>query len=170
MAEFLVTPQSMSASTAEARWFVAGRLPEALVPPRPPLRRCDEYDLSRLAPDRSVKRRGGRHIESKLRIGRVQLVEIGGVTGFAERWLKARVLEDERWAHHAWLAVRKQVWRRRGLQVCAIDVEGEEWWSVAVSVPGVEAELLAPWRGALLERGQPSAYPDWLMGLARRRA
>jgi len=146
---------------------VRGRLPEALTPRGQPQRRCDEYDLRRLAPHRAVKRRGRRHLEWKQRIGRVELIEIANVTGFAERWMKGRALDDQRNEPGEWLAVHKRIWRGRGVEVSAVEVAGEEWWSLAVSCDGMVEHVLEPWWCALRADGEASAYPGWLLTLAR---
>jgi hypothetical protein len=115
--------------------------------------------------DRSVKCRGDDGpLEHKVRVGGPQVVEIAGVTGFAERWCKTRLPRPD---GVAWLAVHKTVVRRRGIEVCRLQVAGERWWSIAVRLdvgrPPVLPGELRRWLHREQEQVMAASYPTWLL-------
>ena len=158
----------MDAGRWEARWFVAGPLPDDLRPRRSAHHRRDHYDLASLSPVASTKRRGRRaEAEHKRRVGRVELVEVGSLVGFAERWQKQRMRHTPPgW----WTAVDKAVWTVDGVELTEVTVGGGAWWTVAVAA-GRPAALRVPERWAeRLAVATPASYPAWLLELTAARA
>jgi hypothetical protein len=148
----------------EVRWFAEGCLPWR--PDFDPRRRTDVYDGAALGPDRSVKRRGlDGPVESKWRAGRVELVEIAGVVGFAERWFKRRLATDgRRWRPSGPpRVVTKTTWTLGGVDVTEVLMDGRIGWTVAVR-PAVETDraLLEGLRSHL-EAAVSMSYPAWLL-------
>jgi hypothetical protein len=148
----------------EVRWFADGSLPWQ--PAFDPRRRTDVYDGAALGPDRSVKRRGlDGPVELKWRAGRVELVEVAGLEGFAERWFKRRLATDgRRWRPSGPpRVVTKTTWTLGGVDVTEVLMDGHVCWTVAVR-PAVETDwalLDGLWShlGAAVSR----SYPAWLL-------
>ena len=146
-----------------------GDLPAELVPAGRFVRRTDDYHLRQLACDRALKRRGGRALEWKHRVGRVELVELDGVAGFAESWVKVAAGVSPQ-PSRSWLTVRKRIWQVGAeVQVTALVVADEAWWSVCITCVEPAAHALAPWARRLRRDGIASAYPDFLLRVARGR-
>lgn len=149
----------------EARWFLEGDVPDVLRPKGRPKRRVDAYNVETLKPWLALKRRGRSSLaERKVRVGRVELVVLADVGGFAETWVKTR-LDHER-PRGAWLEVRKHWWPSGEVEIGYFEVEGCWGWTVCVDVtraatPNGRA-LLGAWRAELSRRGQPSSYPAWI--------
>jgi hypothetical protein len=153
----------------ELRWFVPGGVAGARRPDGRGVVRTDLYQVRTLAPDRSVKLRGRATLEHKVRSGRVELVEVGALRGFAETWLKldARGLQTR--PDDGWVKVRKELWRGRGVEIGRLDVGGERWWTVCVDAAAIERRppLLERWTDVLVAHGQPHSYASWLLELQR---
>jgi hypothetical protein len=148
----------------EVRWFVDDEVPASLVPSDRPQRRADCYDVDALRPWTSVKRRRGCVLERKLRIGRVELVTVAGVVGFAETWQKQRV--RDRVVDEEWLEVRKHVWTRGEVEIARVEVAGIRSWTICIDVTrppsAAGRDALHAWRVPLQRHGQSSGYPAWL--------
>jgi hypothetical protein len=162
----------MRGARAEVRWFVAGDLPADRRPAGSVRRRQDAYNLTNLTPATSVKRRGRRgRTEWKLRVGRVELVQLGAVAGFAERWVKfLGEPPEEPLPGDRWLDVRKDVWTDGRLELARLEVAGERWWTVALADAdhAGASRLLAPWSEWLEAIATPGSYPSWLLGVVAR--
>jgi hypothetical protein len=161
------SPAAMTGGGAgrpEVRWFGPGDGPDG-VRWACARRRTDRYDPVALGEDRSVKCRGDDGpLEQKVRVGGPEPVEVAGVVGFAERWCKTRLPRPD---GVAWLAVHKTVVRRRGIEVCRLEVADERWWSIAVRLdadrpPALPAELRR-WLHRERERVLAASYPAWLL-------
>jgi hypothetical protein len=120
-------------------------------------------------PPRSSVGTGTAHSKYKTRVGRAEEVEIGGVSGVAERWAKRRFRKDEdhRPLRGPWIELRKHLWRHSGVEVGRLDLGGETWWTVAVPVGDsrpskASAKLIEAWADLLGAEGQASSYPMWL--------
>jgi hypothetical protein len=149
----------------EARWFVRGEM--ALDPIGRPRRRTDWYHVQSLAVTTSWKIRGDKGpLEYKHRVA-AGPIEIGGVTGMAEQWAKLRYRDPRPGGE--WMAVHKELWRVAGLEVCRVTIDGERWWSVAVSIDGCgDAHLeFGRWSSSVREDGNPGSYPQWLLDRAQ---
>jgi hypothetical protein len=148
----------------EARWFVAGGLPGSLRPAGAPLRRVDAYQRSSLLPWNAVKRRGRSILEHKVRVGAVELVDVAGITGFGETWVKRRPSPTE--LDGGWLEVSKRVWTFREVELAVVEVEGRTSWTVCVDLERQPTRtgqaVLERWHGVLRRRGEPVSYPTWL--------
>ena len=156
----------MDGGRSEVRWFVPGDLPADLRPTGSPRRRQDAYDVANLSPATSVKRRGPRdRVEWKVRVGRVELIEIGPLVGFLERWVKFRdEAPGESHRRERWVPVDKEVWTAGRLEVARLAVAGEPWWTVALPHgDGAAVRLLEPWTEWLVANGVPGSYPSWLL-------
>jgi hypothetical protein len=157
---------------AEVRWFVPGDVPAGLRPNQPPRRRVDSYSVPSLSPLSSIKRRGDRRsLESKVRVGRVELVHCGAAIGFAERWEKQQ-LDDSSPAvpHGPWLDVDKRIWCVGDAELTRLSVAGTRWWTVAVGVEDAEADKRArvrAWLDAVAAAGAPHSYASLLTELCR---
>jgi hypothetical protein len=148
----------------EVRWFVPGALPRSLWrPDERPRVRVDAYDDESLRPTASLKRRGLQGPwEHKRCVERVHVPIFGSVVT-AEAWTKDR-LGGVRSAGRVTL-VCKRIWRRSGLEVVDLEVDGERWWSVAVKVePFVRVpSRFEPLGVAAASRGRTHSYPSWLL-------
>ena len=158
-------------ATAEVRWFVAGDLPAHRVPRGPGRRRVDSYYVPSLSPVSSVKRRGDRRLELKVRVGRVELVEHGAVVGYAERWLKSRLaptLTD--FVPGPWIEVHKRLWCVEGGELARLSVAGTSWWTIAAltgptGTSTAAIRLLDSWIDFLAADAKPHSYASWLTEL-----
>jgi hypothetical protein len=155
---------------AEVRWFVPGDVHRSLRPPGRGLKRTDSYHLETLSAARSIKRRGDRILEQKWKVGPTSLFERAPVRGCAERWVKQRLGKTaaKRHLQGTWIPIAKQLWRVGSVQVGRLCIAGDEWWTVAVSLPYGEldcatAQLLDQWAATLSSRGHCSAYPAWVL-------
>jgi len=119
----------------EIRWFVPGRLPAVpWIADLEAEERTDLYHLPTLSPTMSVKRRGGAALESKRRTRPPEPVEYLGRPVVAEHWVKRRLRSSAVGGSAiAWLPVHKRVWRGRRFQLAALDVGGDQWWTLAVN-------------------------------------
>lgn len=166
------SPRRAERSRTEIRWFVPGGAPGCRRPPGRSVVRTDLYQLSTLTPDRSVKLRGRATLEHKVRSGRVELVELGLLRGYAETWRKldARGLDVS--ADEPWMKVRKELWRERGIEVGRLDVDGRRWWTVCVDAASIDRPpaLLERWRAVLVGHGQCHSYASWILELQRSRS
>jgi hypothetical protein len=153
----------------EARWFVRGSIPRRLRPAGQGRVRIDLYHAPTLNPVAAWKRRDRRTPEFKFRAPNPRMVRVGGIGGIAEQWRKLRppvepVLADD------WLAVRKRLWERPGLQIAEVRLEGATWSTIAVRLDAVGtrqvATALERWHDVLEQTGIAASYPTWL--LARR--
>src|SRR5215203_4885795 len=103
----------------EARWFVRGEIP--VRPAGRPRSRVDSYHVESLAHESAWKRRGERGpLEWKALIS-ANPVEVAGLRGMAEQWVKVRRANVELTGQ--WIAVHKELWRAEGLQVCRLTLE-----------------------------------------------
>jgi hypothetical protein len=154
------------------RWFVPGGADGVRRPPGQPVVRTDLYQCSTLSPSRSVKLRGRTTLEHKVRVGRVELVEIGDLRGFAETWLKIEPHGSGAQADGPWVKVRKELWREPGIEIGRLDVGGHRWWTVCVAAASVRRppSLLGRWNDVLVARGQPHSYASWILQLQRTRS
>ena len=150
----------------EARWFLEGDVPNKLRPPGTPVKRTDLYELESLRPWEAYKRRGRpRVVEHKWRVGRVELIDVLGALGYVETWEKQRD-QRERTGSGQWIAVRKQLWTSRGLEIGKFQVDDRAGWTICID-PGARLgsrgrDLLEAWAPLLVERGEPGSYPAWL--------
>src|SRR4051794_413188 len=86
LTRWLTTVGSEPRRCREVRWFVDGEISDELQPTRRPVKRTDLYELETLRPWEAHKRRGRSGVmEHKLRVGRVELTELGGSTGTSRR-------------------------------------------------------------------------------------
>jgi hypothetical protein len=131
--------------------------------------RTDLYHLPTLSPVAAWKRRGRRTPEFKFRDPNPRMVWVEGIGGVAERWHKIRPTAEPSLADD-WLAVRKRIWERPGLQIAEVSVEGVTWSTIAACLDvrrGKEfVNTLARWHPDLDRAGVALSYPTWL--LARR--
>jgi hypothetical protein len=161
------------ATRTEIRWFVPGGVDGCRRPPGRAVVRADLYQCSTLTPSRSVKLRGRATLEHKVRTGRVELVEIGALRGFAETWLKIDAAGVDVQADGPWVKVRKELWRAGGVEVGRVDVGGQRWWTVCVDAAVMgrrSAGLLEGWSDVLIAHGQPHSYASWILELQRARS
>jgi hypothetical protein len=153
----------------EARWFLAERIPHHLRPAGEGGMRTDLYHLPTLNPVAAWKRRSRRTPEFKFRDPNPRMVRVEGIGGIAECWHKVRPSVEPSLADE-WLAVRKQVWQRPGLQIAEASVEGAAWSTLAVCLDADTSEeivdTLGRWHDDLDRAGMAVSYPTWL--LARR--
>ena len=87
----------------------------------------------------------------------------------AEAWAKERV-EPVGVHTGSWTVVSKRIWRRRGIEIVDLGLDGERWWSLALTLgPGVPdlRDVRQLVEVAITEGGSQS-YPSWLV--ARRSA
>jgi hypothetical protein len=133
------------------------------------VRRTDVYDVAVLTPACSIKLRAGRTLEQKIRDGRVELWSHGPLRGFAETWHKVPPGGRARGGGPVWVEVRKELWRRRGIEVGRLTVRGQRWWTVCVDAT-IESSraspLLAAWRDVLVDHGETHSYASWLLEVA----
>jgi hypothetical protein len=155
---------------AEVRWFVPGDVSRSLRPPGGGLKRTDWYHLETLSPARSIKRRGDRVLEQKWKVGPTSVFDGQPVDGYAERWVKQRLGKTtaRRHLHGTWIPIAKQLWRVGNVQIGRLRIAGDEWWTVAVALPGGDldssaAQFLDRWAATLSSRGHCSAYPAWVL-------
>jgi hypothetical protein len=159
-------------SCAEVRWFVAGDVPAELRPSQRARRRVDSYCVPSLSPLSSTKRRGDRRsLESKVRVGRVELVHCGAAIGFAERWEKQQLDKPPPSVTGGpWLDVDKRIWSVGGAELTRLSVAGARWWTVALrleaGVPSDHARVIA-WIDAVSTAGTPHSYASLLTELCR---
>ena len=136
----------------EVRWFVPADGVKSQAPKGRPVVRFDLYHLSGVTPSHSVKLRGRTTLEHKVRLGRVVMVQIAGVRGFAETWHKVDAPKLEVTdGNDVWITVRRSLWRRRGVEIGRLDVVEQRWWTVCVEAD-TEASTLPP---ALSSGGRP---------------
>ena len=137
---------------AEVRCFAPGDVPAGLRPNQPPRRRVDSYSVPSLSPLSSIKRRGDRRsLESKVRVGRVELVHCRATIGFAERWEKQQLGDPSRVITRGrWLDADKRIWSIGDAELTRLSVAGTRWWTVAPGqrlLPGgCGASGTAAWR------------------------
>ncbi len=156
-------------ATAEVRWFVPGDVDDELPPRGPSRRRTDVYHLASLAPTSSLKRRDATGpLEWKTRIGRREACEIAGVAGCAESWIKRRLRSRD--VDHPllgdWIDVHKRLWRVSGVEICRLEIDDEQWWTVALPTarPGKAMRTaFEPWGAVLHDSGESASYPRWLL-------
>jgi hypothetical protein len=154
---------------AEVRWFVPGDVPAGLRPAQPPRRRVDSYSVPSLSPLSSIKRRGDRRsLESKVRVGRVELVHCGAAIGFAERWEKQQ-LDDAPPAvtRGPWLDVDKRIWSIGDAELTRLSVASTRWWTVAVGLEAADRTRAQAWLDAVATAGTPHSYASLLTELCR---
>lgn len=157
---------------AEIRWFVPGDVPARVRPHQPPRRRIDSYSIPSLTPLSSIKRRGDRRsLESKVRVGRVELVHCRAAIGFAERWEKQQ-LDDPSTAstRGPWLDVDKRIWCIGDAELTRLSVTGTRWWTVAVAGEAnaaADRPRVRAWLDAVATAGTPHSYASLLTELCR---
>jgi hypothetical protein len=148
----------------EVRWFLDDDVPMSMLPSGRSRTRADRYDVTSLRPWSSVKQRGRAVLERKERVGRVELVTVGGLVGFVETWQKVRrrrVPDAD-----GWLEVRKQMWFAQEVEIACVEVGDTVAWTVCIDVtcPASVAgrAALDRWWAPLRRHGQPSSYAAWL--------
>lgn len=197
--------------SAEVRWLVPGPVPEAVAAwfhalgaPVEPTTRTDRY-LVPLHDGLGLKLRGGGlQIEPKQRAAVLGPVRPRpGVAGQAERWQKWSfpLAESPPAPEGPWVEVLKTRWLRtyrdeagrlvptdepesglvHGLELTAVEVLGEPWWTVGVETSGGSPDaladalfralpdLLGPAPPALALE-QSRAYPAWLRAVTAGRS
>lgn len=175
--------------TLEVRWFLRGDAPEVVAAwfdrlgdPVEAETRTDRY----LAPTDGglgVKVRTG-NLEAKRRAAVEDPLQLGTAEGPAEAWEKWSfpLADDGAEPEAGWIAVDKTRWQRRrqtergacALELSALTVGGEAWWSVCLEASGptrsdrramLDAGARA-WLGRLdapaLPAGAAMGYPAWL--------
>jgi hypothetical protein len=157
----------------EARWFIDGDVPESLQPHRRPAQRTDLYELGTLRPWQAHKRRGRAGvIEHKLRVGRVELIELLDVDGYAETWEKCR--DGKPPPAGPYLEVRKQLWITGGIEIGRFEVDGAAGWTLCVDVDrrlnATTRATFEAWVPLLQTAGVASSYPAWLTERHSRRS
>ena len=145
-----------------------GEIPAVLRPAGDGIVRVDSYDLASLTPAAAWKRRGdGGRVELKLRSPQVVAVRVDGVAAVAEQWRKERLAHASTADAADWLAVRKRLWERVGLQITELEIGGERWTSLAVGVehaaPTDRRALVGRWRDHLEAMAVPASYPTFLL-------
>jgi hypothetical protein len=164
----VLSSSSHRKSRLEIRWFVRGELPVGRWSKASAgHRRTDWYHLPSLSEISSLKRRGGGSLERKQRLGVPILVECFGGTAWAERWVKYRSVEmPSQTSACSWIAVQKRVWQWSGVQLAAIMIDDETWWTIALNgCPGAFQKMPRRLRGLLdlAVHCRSQSYPLWLL-------
>lgn len=153
-------------TVTELRWFAPGTGPTL------PLARCrhrtDRYHLGSISSQQAVKSRGRRaRLEMKVLVGLGDPVELAGGRWRPECWIKSAPVQPELVETGDWATVDKRIWRRNGVEVCQIDLDGTPWWSLAVKVRDA---VPAPVDRNLIRRLDAAgdelvccSYPEWLV-------
>ena len=146
----------------EVRWFQHGDGPDATGTVR---RRTDAYLITSLTPSSSLKRRGrSGPLEMKARVGRVELVRVAGLVGFAERWVKDRIpaaaVGHQR---DGWLHVDKTAWIEDGVELSLVVLGGRRCWSAACDPEDPVAGAWVRAHRRALTGAIAASFPAWLL-------
>jgi len=158
------TPDIAPSGHREARWFIVGDIDDELRPLGRPKCRVDSYELTTMRPWHAIKLRDGSAVERKSRVGRVEMVHLAGVIGFAERWIKVR---RGSWRTPAvWIEVAKRCWRDGSVEVTSLANGAEHGWSLCLDLteplPPAALATFERWAETLRARGVAASYPAWL--------
>lgn len=174
--------------TLEVRWFLRGTAPEAVAAwfdrlgdPVEAETRTDRY-LAPTGDGLGVKVRTG-NLETKRRSAVEDPLHVGPASGAAEAWTKwSFPLAGDAEPEAGWVAVDKTRWQRQtpgergscALELSALTVGGEAWWSVCLEASGrtwadrraaLDAAAQA-WLGRddapALRAEDAMGYPAWL--------